>query len=113
MKYKKHDLFVQLVHDDLKSKGFKVDFEIPLIEGKGAADALARKKLFDNDEFVKIYLEAKSSPASINSKGVLNQLNKYKSYFGEQFYYGLVSPNAKGDIKYVFLDDKNPPYFFN
>jgi hypothetical protein len=100
-----HSLFVGNVRSLLLNKGFVVETEVPLDYGKGAVDLLAKNKN------IKIYFEAKSNPASIHSKKVSFQLNKYKSFFGRDNFYCLVSPDSNGKPKFNFLDNRCPEYF--
>jgi len=97
----KHDFFVDVVIREFLKRKFLVEKELPLPNGKGSVDIFAKK------ENLKIYSEVKSSPTSIYSKKARNQLMKYQNCFGEENFYFLVSPNAKGDLKVSSLNEIN------
>jgi Holliday junction resolvase len=96
----KHSVLVEKIMKEFYEKGFIVKTEIKLPNGKGAVDIVAEKNN------LKIYIEAKSSPQSINSKKVQKQLGRYKESFGEGGVYCLISPNSARQPKICSLDKK-------
>lgn len=94
----KHNSLVNLVVEEFLKNKFSVEIEKPLPFGKGAVDVFAEKG------YLKIYMELKSSPASINSKKANSQLNRYKNFFGENNVYCLVSPGSNGVPRIQSLD---------
>ncbi|VVB82579.1 Uncharacterised protein [uncultured archaeon] len=96
----KHTDLVNLVVEEFLKNKFVVETEKPLPFGKGAVDVFAEK----GD--LKIYMELKSSPASINSKKANSQLNRYKQFFGKDNLYCLVSPGFDGVPRIQSLDGK-------
>jgi len=96
----KHTDLVNIVKDEFLKNKFLVELEKPLPLGKGAVDVFAQK----GD--LKIYMELKSSPASINSKKANSQLKRYKEVFGKDNLYCLVSPGSDGLPRIQSLDGK-------
>jgi len=88
-----HKYFVKHAENYFIQKGYNVELEIPLSNGKGAVD------IFAYNEKEKVYAEIKSSPSSLNQKKVKKQLEKYVEEFGIQNKYLLISPDSDGKIK--------------
>ncbi len=97
---KKHTDLVNVVKKEFLKRDFLVETEKFLPLGKGAVDIFAEK----GD--LKIYMELKSSPASLNSKKANSQINKYKNFFGNGNVYCLVSPGSDGEPRIQSLDRK-------
>jgi len=93
-----HDIFLRKVEEEFILNNFLVEKEVKLPFGKGALDILAY------DDISKFYIEIKSSPQSINSKGVQKQFDKYRNYFGNEHTYCLISPDANGEPRICSLD---------
>lgn len=100
MSEQKHNSLMHLVTEEFAKNNFLVETEKPLPLGKGAVDVFAEKGC------LKIYMELKSSPASINSKKANSQLNRYKDFFGNESTYCLVSPGSDGNPRIQSLDGK-------
>ncbi len=96
----KHSILVEKILKEFSEKDFVVETEVKLPNGKGAVDIVAKK------DDLKIYVEAKSSPQSINSKKVQKQLGRYMEFFGRENVYCLISPNSIGNPKICSLDGK-------
>jgi len=96
----KHDDLVKRVEKEFLENDFLVETEVPLPFGKGAVDVFA----YNNE--LKIYIEVKSSPQSIDSKKVQSQLRKYRKFFGKENVYCLISPDAKNNPKICSLDKR-------
>jgi hypothetical protein len=93
-----HNDLVKRVGEEFSEKNFLVETEVELPFGQGAVDIYAH-----NDE-IKIYIEVKSSPQSIDSKKVQKQLQKYKKYFGKENLYCLISPDSRDNPRICSLD---------
>ncbi len=94
----KHESLTDRVVDEFLRNNFIVETEKRLPLGKGAVDIAVQKK------DLKIYIEVKSSPDSINSRKVLSQLTRYQTFFGKEGIYCLVSPNSSNNPKIQSLD---------
>ncbi len=98
---KTHEFLANLVAEGFLKKGFLVEKELPLLNGKGAVDVFAKK------DKLNIYFEIKSNPTSVYSKKVRNQLRKYINHFGKENLYYLASPDAQGNLKVSSLEGLN------
>ena len=91
----KHDLLVERVSNELRACGYSVANEIPVSEGRGAVDISCSDKVR-----AIFHAEVKDSPTSINKKRVRRQLELYRSFFGEEADYVLISPDANGQVMF-------------
>jgi hypothetical protein len=93
-----HTNLVEKVSEEFLKKDFLVETEVELPLGKGAVD------IYVHNDDIKIYIEIKSSPQSIDSKKVQSQLQKYKQFFGKENLYCLISPDSRNNPRICSLD---------
>ncbi|MFH1802342.1 MAG: hypothetical protein ABH864_02715 [archaeon] len=86
-----HEMFAKQVTRYFASHGYDVETEVPLPDGKGALDVLARSTRAAVDRL--FACEVKSSPASPNCGRVGKQMGRYMAAFGNARYL-LVSPRG-------------------
>lgn len=93
---KSHDKLVSIIEKEFLRSGFIVRKEVGLANGAGAADIV----VYHWDKTLAC-CEVKSSPSSINQKGIITQMKKYQKEIQSRDYL-LISPGAKGIIVQKF-----------
>ena len=90
----KHNGLCKNFEEFFIGKGFVVQKEIELPNGKGAADL----GVYSGDGTLRTVVEIKGQPTSPRQKKVARQFQRYQGHFGQEPQYLLAFPDHSGNL---------------